>query len=77
MATLIAALAAEFTPAVGDFNAQASAGRAILWRKQAAAAAFVEVGRLHNNGVIVSNPVAGAVYKFTAGDPTVQVQADQ
>lgn len=77
MATLTNTLNAEFTPAVGDFNAQASAGRAILWRKQTASAAFVEVGRLHNNAVIVSNPVAGAVYKFTATDPSVQVQADQ
>lgn len=77
MATLTAALNAEFTPAVGDFNAQTSAGRSILWRKQTAGAAFVEVGRMHNNAVIVSNPIAGAVYKFTAVDPAVAVQADQ
>ena len=77
MATLTAALNTEFTPAVGDFNAQASGGIAVLQRKQTAGAAFSEAGRLHNAAVVVSNPVAGAVFRFVGATAGVVVQADQ
>lgn len=77
MATIASALATEFTPAAGDFVAQASGGAAQLQRKQSAGAEFVTVGLLHNEGAIVSNPVAGAVYKFVAVIGTPVVQADQ
>lgn len=80
MATLVSALAAEFTPAAGDFVAQATGGVAQLQRKQTSGAAFARVGEI-SGAVVVSNPVAGAVYKFVAYDTatygTPTVQADQ
>lgn len=77
MATLTSSLGADFTPAAGDFNVQASNGTVVIMRKQTSGAAFVEVGRVRSSGVIVSNPVAGAVYKLTSADATVAAQADQ
>lgn len=79
MTTLTTALDAEFTPAAGDFVAQVAGGGAYLMRKQTSGAAFVRVGLLRGDGVIVSNPVAGAIYKFVAADVgiTPTVQADQ
>jgi len=77
MPTLVSALNTEFTPAVGDFLAQASGGSALLERRQTVGAAFVSLGPIHNAGVIVSNPVAGAIYRFTAAIGTPTVQADQ
>ncbi len=78
MASLVSALNTEFTPAAGDFIAQATGGAAILQRKDSSGVAFADVG-LVDQAVIVSNPVAGAVFKFitalTYGTPTVQ--ADQ
>lgn len=77
MATLTAVLNTEFTPAAGEFNAQASGGIAVLERKQTSGAAFTEAGRIHNAGVVVSNPVAGSVFRFVAVTAGVAVQADQ
>ena len=77
MATLTAALNTEFTPTAGDFNAQASGGIAILERKQTSGAAFAEAGRIHNAAVVVSNPIAGAIFRFVAVTANVAVQADQ
>ncbi len=78
MATLVSALDTEFTPAVGNFNAQVSGGMALLERKQTADAAWVEVSRVHAAGVVVNNAVAGAVYRFSNGGiGTPVVQADQ
>lgn len=77
MATLVTALNTEFTPAVGDFNAQATGGMAILERKQTSGAAWGEAGRIHNAGVVVENPISGAVYRFRADVAGVAVQADQ
>lgn len=77
MTTLTTALNTEFTPAVGEFNAQASGGIAVLQRKQTAGAAFSEAGRIHNAAVVVSNPVAGAVFRFVSESAGVVVQADQ
>lgn len=77
MATLASALDTEFTPAVGDFIAQATGGNASLVRKNSAGAEFALVTSTLNGAVVVSNPVAGAVYKFTAPSGTPLVQADQ
>lgn len=77
MATLVSALDTDFTPSVGDFIVQASAGAATLMRKNTSGAAFTPVGIIDKAGVIVSNPVAGAVYRLTAHIGTPTVQADQ
>lgn len=75
MATLTTALNAEFTPAAGDFIAQATGGTANLLRKNSSGAQFAPVGQI-NGAVNVDNPIAGAVYKFSAPEG-VTVQADQ
>ena len=75
MATLTAALDTEFTPAVGEFIAQATGGSANLLRKNSIGAQFAPAGQI-NGAVTVGNPVAGAVYKFSA-PAGVTVQADQ
>jgi len=70
MAALTTALDTEFTPAVGDFNVQCTVGLARLERKNASGAAFATVGDLEaGDAKVVSNPIAGAVYKFTARAP--------
>lgn len=75
MATLVSAIDTDFTPAVGDFIAQASGAPATLLRKNSSGAAFVTVGAVSGNACIVSNPIAGAVYRFVGAGATVQ--ADQ
>jgi len=76
MASLTTALNTDFTPAAGDFIAQATGAKAVLLRKNAGAAAFAVVGTIERDtGVIVANPVAGAVYKFDGEGATVR--ADQ
>lgn len=78
MAALTTALDTEFTPAVGDFIVQVTAGPANLLRKNAAGADFAVVQALAaGSAVVVSNPVAGAVYMFTALVGTPSVRADQ
>lgn len=78
MANLTTSLGAEFTPAVGDFNAQCVGGIANLLRKNSATVGFAVVGTLQPGAaVIVSNPVAGAVYKFMPLTDTPVVSADQ
>lgn len=77
MATLVSALDTEFTPAVGDFNVQVSKGVATLLRKNASGAAFAVVQSVVSGAFVCSNPIAGAVYKFSAPDSTTVVQADQ
>lgn len=76
MATLVSALQTEFTPAAGDFIVQSTGGRSALMRKNTSGAGFASVG-LVSEAVIVSNPVAAAVYKFVAFDGAPVVQADQ
>lgn len=76
MATLTTALDTDFTPAVGDFNVQATGGVATLRRKNSSGAAFAPVGKVEGAG-IVNNPIAGAVYQFTTFSGTPVVQADQ
>jgi hypothetical protein len=77
MTTLVTTLTTEFTPATGTFMAQAQGGTATLERKQSATADFVMVGDIRNQGVLVDNPVAGVIYRFTSTLSTVKVQADQ
>lgn len=77
MATLTAALATEFTPAVGDFNVQVTGGEAVLERKNSTGAAWAEVGKIANAALICENPIAGAVYRFRQLSGTCTVQADQ
>ncbi len=79
MATLTTALNTAFTPAVGDFIVQCSSGVAALERRNTAGAAWVSVGIVTGNDApIVSNPVAGASYRFVqVGATTAVVQADQ
>lgn len=77
MASLTSALDTEFTPAAGDFIASVVGGTAALVRKNSSGTAFAEVGRISNAGVIVSNPIAGAVFKFVAVTSAPTVQADQ
>lgn len=70
------ALDTEFTPAVGDFIVQATGDDAVLLRKNASAAAFAVAGEVHKDTcMIVSNPYAGAVYKF-AGTAATVARAD-
>ena len=77
MATIVSALNTEFTPAVGDFNVQVTGGSASLMRKNSSGAAFAVVGNIDSQSVVVSNPVAGAVYRLDGFSGTPVVQADQ
>lgn len=70
------ALNTDFTPAAGDFTVEVSGGAATLQAKAASGATFVTVGRIDNERRIVSNPVAGAIYRFQSGE-AVTVRADQ
>jgi hypothetical protein len=77
MATLVTALNTEFTPAVGDFNVQVSSGVATLLRKNTSGSAFAVVQSAVSGAFVCTNPIAGAVYQFTAPQSTTVVQADQ
>jgi hypothetical protein len=79
MALLTAALDTNFTPAVGDFLIQVTGGSVQLVRRNSAGAAWALVQSVTNQALVVSNPVAGADYKFTATQipTTAVVQADQ
>lgn len=77
MATLTTALETEFTPAAGDFIVQATGRPVALMRKNTSGAAFAQVTAIDNQALIVSNPIAGAVYKFVPSGMPVAVQADQ
>lgn len=65
MASLTTSTDTDFTPAVGDFLVQVK-GTVQLVRKNSAGAAFNLVQSIINNAVVVSNPVAGAVYRVTS-----------
>ncbi len=78
MALLSSTLAADFTPAIGDFIVQADGGTVMLLRRNAGGAALAQCGTISpGQAVVVSNPVAGAVYRVeaTIGSPTFR--ADQ
>jgi hypothetical protein len=77
MATIATALETEFTPAAGDFIVQATGRPVSLVRKNTSGAAFASVAAIDNQALIVSNPIAGAVYKFVATGLPAVVQADQ
>jgi hypothetical protein len=68
---------AEFTPAAGDFLVQATNGAVDLLRKNASGAAFASVGQIDGQAMIVSNPIAGAVYKWRRASGAPAFQADQ
>jgi hypothetical protein len=78
MALIASALNTDFTPAIGDFIAQADGGTVMLLRRNAAGAPFAQCGTIApGQAVVVANPVAGAVYRAeaTLGSPTFR--ADQ
>jgi hypothetical protein len=77
MATIASAVETEFTPAAGDFIVQASGQPCALVRKNTSGAAFVPVVSIDNQSLVISNPIAGAVFKFVATGRPVTVQADQ
>ena len=78
MALLTSALDTNFTPAVGEFIVQVTGkAPANLLRKNASAADWAVLGVLPpGSALVVRNPVAGAIYKFTdnggADSPTVR-----
>jgi hypothetical protein len=78
MAQIASAVNTAFTPAVGDFIIQCSGGAVGLQRRNAAAAEWVDVGQISSGEApIVSNPIAGADYRFIAIVGTPVVRADQ
>jgi hypothetical protein len=77
MASLVTALDTTFTPAAGDFIVQVTKGEANLVRQNAAGLDFVLVGPCAQGAaLIVSNPIAGAIYKFVSSN-NATVRADQ
>lgn len=76
MTTIASAVNTEFTPAAADFIVQVT-GTAALDRKNSSGAAFCQVGVIKDASLIVSNPVAGAVFRFRADAGGAVVQADQ
>ncbi|CAB4153161.1 hypothetical protein UFOVP607_52 [uncultured Caudovirales phage] len=77
MATLTSTIETEFTPAVGDFNVQVTGGTATLLRKNTTGAAFSVAQPAFAGAYICNNPIAGAVFKFSAPTGAAVVQADQ
>ena len=77
MTTLVSALDTEFTPAVGDFNVQVTGGMATLLRKNTSGSAFAQVQSVISGAAVCSNPIAGAVYKFSSLSSATVVQAEQ
>lgn len=77
MASLVAALDTEFTPAVGDFNISVTGSPATLMRKNSSGTAYAVVETGITGAKVCSNPIAGAVYKFTSNFGVAVVQADQ
>lgn len=79
MASLATAVDTEFTPSAGDFIAQVTGAGAALLRKNASGVSdWAVVGSLPaGSAVVVANPVAGAVYKFSALGALTVVRADQ
>jgi hypothetical protein len=81
MASLTTSFNATFTPAASDFIVQVTgAGPAELQRKNSSGVTEWPPGDVLMPGAYtISNPVAGAVYRFVkvAGDPVVLVAADQ
>lgn len=76
MATLTTSVNTVFTPAAGDFIVQIPSIDVTLERRNTAGAAWLPIGPKMSGALIVSNPVAGADYRFTTVGDT-RVQADQ
>jgi hypothetical protein len=79
MATLTTALNTSFTPAVGDFIAQASGGMVYLQRRNTSGSAWVNIQPNIDalGAVVVNNPIAGADYQFVSATTAAVVSADQ
>lgn len=79
MAVLTTALNTNFTPAAGDFIVQCTGGYVQLMRSNDGTAAFASCAPINDEAKTVSNPVAGAVYKFVPVNPnsTPLVSANQ
>ena len=77
MTTLVSAVNTVFTPAVGDFNVQATGAPTLLQRRNTAGAGWITVGNLNESGGIVSNPIAATDYRFISHNAAAVVQADQ
>lgn len=79
MASLSVLLNTAFTPAAGDFIVSCAGGTVQLLRSNDGTAAFCSLAMIHNEGKTVSNPVAGAQYKFVTVNPneTPAVAANQ
>jgi len=71
MASLTTALNTNFTPAAGDFIVQCTGGSVQLMRSNDGTAAFASCALITNEAKTVSNPVAGAIYKFVPVNPNV------
>lgn len=78
MPTISSALNTPFTPAAGDFIVQSAGGSVTLMRQNSAGAVAVSCGVVgRGEAVVVSNPVAGAVYTALPSDGKPTFQADQ
>ena len=79
MANLTTALNTSFTPAAGDFIAQASGGLVWLQRRNTSSSVWVNIQPNVDalGAATVSNPVAGADYQFVSQYPNAIVSADQ
>ena len=78
MALLSSTLAADFTPAIGDFILQVDGGSVVLLRRNAGGQALAQCGSVGpGQAVVIANPVSGAVYQVQtlSGSPTFR--ADQ
>lgn len=83
MATLKNTFDSDFTPAVGDFIVEVSGTVRVLRKNTSASAKWSQVAevssldRAYPPAAVISNPVAGAVYRFEAMTIGATVQADQ
>ena len=83
MAKLTDTLDTDFIPEVGEFLVETFGGIRLL-RKNAAdssrwsqVAEFSSLGGQYPPAVSISNPVAGAIYRFEATQPNSAARADQ
>lgn len=77
MATIASAVNTAFTPAVGDFRIQVTAGDVVLESRGTAGAPWAPCGPRISGVLVVDNPVGGVDYRFTSASQVTAVQADQ
>lgn len=78
MAVISSALNTDFTPALGDFIATVDGGTVMLMRRNASGQPLAQCGLIRpGEAVIVSNPVAGAVYQALPQSGNPVFRADQ